>query len=68
VVRHENGELREVPVEQVPGNYLAYYQNVAAALRGEAPLAVLPEDVLDSVRLLAAAIRAADARRSVPLP
>jgi scyllo-inositol 2-dehydrogenase (NADP+) len=68
VVRYENGELREVPVEQVPGDYLAYYQNVAAALRGEAPLAVRPEDVLDSVRLLAAAIRSADTKRSVPLP
>jgi scyllo-inositol 2-dehydrogenase (NADP+) len=67
VVRYENGQLREVPVEQVPGNYLAYYENVAAALRGEAELAVKPADVLQSIRLLLAAVRSADTGEAVQL-
>jgi scyllo-inositol 2-dehydrogenase (NADP+) len=65
VVRYEDGQLRDVPVEQVPGNYLAYYLNVAAALRGRAPLAVRPEDVLDSIRLLVAAVESAQSKQSV---
>ncbi len=64
-VRYQDGQVRDVPVEQVPGNYLAYYENVAAALRGRAPLAVRPEDVLDSIRLLTAAIESAQSRHSV---
>jgi predicted dehydrogenase len=65
VVRYDGGQLRDVPVEQVPGNYLAYYENVAAALRGEAPLAVLPENVLESIRLIVAAARSAETRQAV---
>jgi predicted dehydrogenase len=60
VVRWENGALRDVPVQQVPGNYLEYYANVAAAIRGAAPLAVDPAEVLQSIRLLLAAVRAAE--------
>jgi scyllo-inositol 2-dehydrogenase (NADP+) len=60
VVRYENGQLRDVPVEQVPGNYLAFYQNIVAALRGTAALAVEPADVLQSIRVLLAAVRSAE--------
>jgi scyllo-inositol 2-dehydrogenase (NADP+) len=60
VVRLVDGQLRDVAVEQAPGNYLEYYENVAAALRGEAPLAVTPEDVLHSIRLLEAVLRSAE--------
>ncbi len=67
LVRFEGGQLCEVPVEQVPGNYLAYYENVAAALRGEAALAVKPEDVLQSIRLLLAAVRSAETGEAVKL-
>lgn len=59
VVRYVDGQTRDVPVEQVPGNYLAYYENVAAAVRGEAPLAVEPVAVLQSIRLLTAALQSA---------
>jgi scyllo-inositol 2-dehydrogenase (NADP+) len=65
VVRFENGQLRDVPVEQVPGNYLAYYANVAAAIRGRETLAVRPEDVLDSIRLLMAAVESAERRQLI---
>jgi predicted dehydrogenase len=60
VVRWEDGALRDVPVQQVPGNYLEYYANVAAAIRRETPLAVDPAEVLQSIRLLLAAVRAAE--------
>ena len=40
VVRYLEGEVRDVAVEQVPGDYGEYYRNVGAAIRGEAPLAV----------------------------
>jgi scyllo-inositol 2-dehydrogenase (NADP+) len=59
VVRYADGQVRDVEVEQVPGDYTAYYRNVGAAIRGEAPLAVEPEDVLQSIRLLLAALRSA---------
>lgn len=60
VVRYDGGKVQDVPVEQVPGNYLEYYANVAAAIRGEVPLAVEPRDVLDSIKLLLAAVRSAE--------
>jgi scyllo-inositol 2-dehydrogenase (NADP+) len=60
VVRYVDGAVRDVAVEQVPGDYTRYYANVGAAIRGEAPLAVDPEDVLHSVRLLLAALRSAE--------
>jgi scyllo-inositol 2-dehydrogenase (NADP+) len=61
VVRYVDGAVRDVEVEQVPGDYLAYYRNVAEAIRGQAPLAVVPEDVLASIRLLTAAFQSAAA-------
>lgn len=67
VVRSEGGSLRDVPLEQVPGNYLDYYENVAAAIRGEAPLAVQPENVLLSIRLIDAAFRSAKLGQAVTL-
>ena len=60
VVRYLEGEVREVAVEQVPGDYGEYYRNVGAAIRGESPLAVEPENVLHSIRLLLAAFRSAE--------
>lgn len=60
VVRYADGQVRDVPIEQVPGDYTQYYRNVCAAIRGEAPLAVEPEDVLHSIRLLLAALRSAE--------
>ena len=68
VVRYQDGQVRDVPVQQVPGNYLAYYANVEAAIRGREALAVRPEDVLDSIRLLLAAVRSADTRESIAAP
>ena len=59
VTRHVDGALREVEIEQVPGNYLEYYANVRDAIRESAPLAVEPENVLESIRLIELAFRSA---------
>jgi scyllo-inositol 2-dehydrogenase (NADP+) len=50
---------REVPVEVLPGSYLEYYASLVKTLRGEAPLAVEPESVLRSVRLIEAVVESA---------
>jgi hypothetical protein len=68
VVRYLEGEVRQVEVEQVPGDYGEYYRNVEAAIRGAAPLAVEPENVLHSIRLLLAAFRAAERNAPVDDP
>jgi scyllo-inositol 2-dehydrogenase (NADP+) len=67
LVRYEDGQVRDVPVEQEPGNYLAYYENVVAAVRGEAELAVKPENVLESIRLIEAAATSAETGETVRL-
>ena len=67
LVRYEGGRLRDVEIEQVPGNYLAYYENVAAALRKREPLAVEPANVLHSIRLIEAAVRSAHSGQVVAL-
>ncbi len=60
--------VSEVPGAQlqiVPGDYLAYYQNIAAALAGEAELAVRPESVRDALAVMELAIRSAQLGRSL---
>jgi scyllo-inositol 2-dehydrogenase (NADP+) len=65
VTRYVDGKLQDVTVEQVPGNYLEYYRNVAAAIRGEEELAVTPENVLHSIRIIEAAFQAGKSRQVV---
>ncbi|HXI18768.1 MAG TPA: Gfo/Idh/MocA family oxidoreductase, partial [Chloroflexota bacterium] len=60
-----DGQLKDVQVEQVPGNYLAYYANVRDALRGEADLAVKPENVLHSIRIIENVFRSAETRQVI---
>lgn len=50
-------------VETIPGNYLAYYNNVYDAIRNNAPLAVKAEESRDVIRLIEACIES-NARRS----
>ena len=52
LTRYVDGAPKEVALEQVPGNYLAYYENVRDAIRESAELAVRPENVLESIRLI----------------
>jgi hypothetical protein len=65
-VRSVDGQLKDVEIEQVPGNYPAFYANVRDALRGEAELAVQPENVLHSIRLIELAFTSAQRNMVVP--
>lgn len=47
------------PLEVVPGDYLAFYENIAAFLAGQAPLAVTPESCRDVLRVYEAALESA---------
>ena len=64
VVRYLEGEVREVEVEQVPGDYGEYYRNVGAAIR-RSHLWRWSRRMLHSIRLLLAAFRSAE--RGAPL-
>lgn len=44
-------------IESLPGNYSAYYDNIAAAIHGTEPLIVKPEQALDVLRIIEAAIQ-----------
>jgi len=66
LTRYVDGKAQDVECEQVPGNYLAFYENVRDALRGEAELAVQPENVLESIRLLELAVKSAQTGLVVP--
>ncbi|WP_311336865.1 Gfo/Idh/MocA family oxidoreductase, partial [Cardiobacterium hominis] len=54
-----DGSARTVP--PVRGDFAAYYRNVAAALRGEAPLAVTAHDALRVIYLMELAQQSSDA-------
>lgn len=58
-VRLEGPAAAEGPLPIVPGDYAAYYRNVAAAVRGDEPLIVHPEGVRDVLAATDAAIRSA---------
>lgn len=49
-----DGKHFEGPYETVPGNYLAFYDNVYEAVRASRPLAVKPEEARDVIRLIEA--------------
>ena len=59
LVRHDHPSL--------PGDYLAYYQGVSAAIRDKAPLPVDIDDALRSMALLEAGLDSHRQRRWIPL-
>lgn len=52
-------------VETMAGNYPAYYQNIADAVNNRAPLAVKPEEALNTIRIIEAAIQSSAEKRTV---
>lgn len=52
-------------VETLPGNYLAYYNNVYECIRKGTPLAVKPEESRDVIRLIEACTRSNEKRAAV---
>jgi predicted dehydrogenase len=61
------GLTAEMTVPSAGGDWRDFYRNLAAALRGDAPLAVLPEEVRENVRVMEAAFRSAETGQVVRL-
>lgn len=61
------GLTAELTLSSAGGDWRDFYKNLAAALRGEAPLAVLPEEVRENVRVMEAAFRSAETGEVVRL-
>jgi len=61
------GQPAVLTVETVPGRWRAFYDNVAAALRGQAALAVTPHSARATMAVLEAARRSAATGRAVDL-
>lgn len=60
-----NGLHFEGKIETLPGNYLAFYENVFAAIRHGQDLLVKPEQALQVIQLIEAAIQSSQERRVV---
>src|SRR5712692_9439022 len=61
------GLTAEMTIPNAGGDWRDFYRNLAAALRGEGPLAVLPEEVRENVRVMEAAFRSAETGQVVKL-
>jgi len=61
------GLTAEMTIPTASGDWRDFYKNLVAALCGEAPLAVLPEEVRENVRVMEAAFRSAEAGQMVKL-
>lgn len=55
----------EGEIETAPGCYQAYYQNIAAVLRGETELAVKPEEAFNTIRIIELALQSSEEKRTV---
>lgn len=60
-----NGKVIEGSYESVPGNYLAYYDNIYEVLREGKPLAVKAEEARDVIRLIELCRESSEGRRAV---
>lgn len=63
----ENATLVRSELPTLPGDYLAYYQGIAAAIRDKAPLPVNVDDALRSMVLLEAGLDSHRQRRWISL-
>ena len=60
-------ETASAPVPSQPGNYLAFYADVVAAIRGDAPPPVQVDEAIAMIDVIEAAQRSARERRVVEL-
>ena len=63
---HPNGTSKHVPTKR--GNYLAFYDEVAAAILDGAPVPVAPRDARDGLMLIGLARRASELGQRLPVP
>ena len=54
-------------VVTLPGNYLAYYENIRDAILGNAPLSVTPQQALHVIELLELSRESNDKQRTLPV-
>lgn len=62
-----NGEVKDMVIDTIPGNWKAYYQNISDVLNKGAELAVKPEEVRENMRLIEAIIESAEKGSSVKM-
>ena len=62
-----NGLHIEGKIETIPGNYLGFYQNIFEAIRSGKELAVKPEQALQVISLIEAAIESNEKRQTIML-
>lgn len=67
VITEVNGEVKEMTLETIPGNWKAYYQNISDVLNKGAELAVKPEEVRGNMRLIDAIVKSAETGASVKM-
>ncbi len=67
VITEVNGEVKEITLETIPGNWKAYYQNISDVLNKGAELAVKPEEVRENMRLIDAIVESAETGASVKM-
>lgn len=53
-------------IESEPGHYRSFYENVYLAIKGEAPLAVKPEQARDVIRVVELIMQSSQEKRTVP--
>jgi predicted dehydrogenase len=68
VTRAADGSAVTEPVAMLPGAHMAYFAGVAAAIRGQAPNPVPPEEALAVMELIELGIESADRRRELEWP
>jgi len=62
-----NGVITEMTLEDIPGNWKAYYQNISDVLNKDAELTVKPEEVRENMRLIDAIMESAEKGVSVKM-
>lgn len=62
-----NGLVYKGSVKTLDGDYRGYYRNIAAAIRGDEPLSVKPEQVVKLMKMLELARRSSDEGRWLEL-
>jgi predicted dehydrogenase len=65
VTRADDGSAITEPVQMLPGAHMAYFAGVAAAIRGDGPNPVPPEEALAVMALIELGIRSAAERREL---
>jgi predicted dehydrogenase len=53
-------------IETIAGRYQAYYENVVAAINGEAELIVKPEEAMNTIRIIELATESSQKRATIP--